>query len=91
MGRFSITPIDASLVALVILATEGVKKRVSTRFVPLIPIFFSLVFVVLAVLSEWEGAVLSISFCAKVLLESIKVSTLAMSGFKVYKTTIRGK
>lgn len=91
MSGFNITPIDASVVALVILLTESIKKYISNRFVPLIPIVFSLIFVALAVLSQWDGEIVVITFISRVLLETVKVSTLAMSSYKVFKTTIRGK
>lgn len=90
MGEFQITPIDGSLVALVLLLTQTFKGQVRERWIPVIPVVFSFGLAAVAILAErgWPGWVV---FASATLLEGLKVAALSMSSFKLWKTTVQGR
>lgn len=91
MGDFVITPLDASLVGLVIFVTQRAKRYIQKRWVPLIPVLLSLVFVAPAIIVAergWPGVLI---FASRVFLETAKVAALSMSTYKIGRTTVGGR
>jgi hypothetical protein len=82
---------DASSVAVVVAVTEAVREalKVPVRYVPLIPVVLAQVVAVLTVYIQRFGQVSSFpAFFATSLWEGIKIASLAMSAYKIGKTTV---
>lgn len=93
MGGFTITPIDASLVGLVVIIVEALKRRIKIRdrWVPLLPIAMSFGLAAPAVIYTSGTVPPWPVFVSGTFLEGLKVAALSMSAFKVTKTTILGQ
>lgn len=89
--KYSISPIDGGIVALIVMAVQVAKKYVSDRFVPVLPFIFGWVLVVPAVIISAGGVPVASVFISKIFLEGLKVGALASAGFKVGHTTVLGK
>jgi len=82
---------DVGAVAVVIAATELLKKHVRERWIPLIPLALGLLVAMPVVIIDeygWPGEAV---FAARTVLEGLKIAFAAMGTFKVYKTTVKGE
>lgn len=82
---------DGGLVALVIVIVNQLKKRVSERWIPVLPLAVAAVLAGFAVIEDaggWPGMAV---FVSRTIIEALKVGFSAMGLFKLYKTTLKGE
>jgi len=88
VGDFSITPMDGSLVALVLAAVQWVKgwkllKKLPSWVVPLLPFLIGWLLAIPVVYIVDEGAKPIPVMVMQVFYEGIKVAVLSMAAYKV--------
>jgi hypothetical protein len=91
MTNFTITPLDAGTVTILIFIIQGLKKYIMPRWVPLLP-FLAGWLLAIPVIFVTKGAGLAVPvFVSNVFLEGLKMAVLSMAAYKVGFTTVAGK
>jgi hypothetical protein len=91
MNEFTINPLDAGTVAILIFIVQYLKKHIMPRWVPILPFIIGWLLAI-PVIFITKGVGLPIQvFISTVFLEGLKMAVLSMAAYKVGFTTIAGK